>query len=170
MQRRYLYVLMFSVPALLASLIISFVLFGAVAGGLWLFVFGDNSWPEPANMMLVALFVLTCIAFMVALLSVAYITGRNEEKRVALNAKHVVMSVGSTAMLVFLVVAHQWSVGNIGTPSNSVLCSEFCQDQGFAGSGMPPRDSGVETCSCFDAHGGVAIKVPFAEIPMQRRR
>jgi hypothetical protein len=34
---------MFSVPGLFASLLVSFAVFGAAAGVLWLFVYGDES-------------------------------------------------------------------------------------------------------------------------------
>jgi hypothetical protein len=44
MRRRYLYVLMFSVPALLASLMMSVAVLGTAAGVLWLFVYGDDPW------------------------------------------------------------------------------------------------------------------------------
>ena len=46
MKRRYVYVLLFATPAFLASIIVSLLLFGAAAGVLWLFVFGDNPWPS----------------------------------------------------------------------------------------------------------------------------
>ena len=144
---------MFGVPGLLAAIIIATGLFGAAAGVLWLLVFGDNPWPETANKMLVVLFGLTCVAAWITLLALAYIAGRNQETRAVLNVRHVLISAGATLMLVVLVIAHQWGVGNIGAPGNGVLCAEFCRDRGYAGSGMPPRNSGTETCSCFDARG-----------------
>jgi hypothetical protein len=49
MRRRHLYVFMFSVPGLLASLLVSFAVFGAAAGVLWLFVYGDKPWPPVAG-------------------------------------------------------------------------------------------------------------------------
>ena len=162
--------LMFSAPSFLASIIISVVLFGAVTGVLWLFVLGDNPWPSSANNMLMVMLILSCIALWVAFISVAYMAGKKQETRAAINAKHVVMSVSATATLLLLIVSHQWSVGNIGTKSDSVLCSEYCRDQGFAGSGMPPRNTGVETCSCLDAQGREATKVPIEQVIVERRK
>lgn len=69
MKRRYLYVLLFGVPALLASIIISFLLFGAAAGILWIFVLGDNPWPSSTDNMLTAMFVLACVMLWVAFMS-----------------------------------------------------------------------------------------------------
>lgn len=162
--------LMFSAPSFLASIIISVVLFGAATGVLWLFVLGDNPWPSSANIMLMVMLILSCIALWVAFISVAYKAGKKQETRAAINAKHVVTSVSATAMLLLLIVSHQWSVGNIGTKSDSVLCSEYCRDQGFAGSGMPPRNTGVETCSCLDAQGREATKVPIEQVIVERRK
>jgi len=162
--------LMFSVPSFLASIVISFALFGAATGVLWLFVLGDDPWPASANSMLMVMLIMSCIALWVAFISVAYIAGRKQETHAAIDAKHVVVSAAATAVLLLLVVSHQWSVGNIGPRSNGDLCSEFCRDRGFAGSGMPPRNTGVETCSCFDTQGREAIKVPIEDVIAERRK
>jgi hypothetical protein len=168
MKRRYLYVLLFAVPAFLAAIIISLLLFGVVAGALWLFVFGDNPWPSSAGNVPVALFLLVCMALWIAFISAAYIAGKRQEARAAINAWHLAASAGATALLVFGIAMHQWSVGNIGARSSGRLCSEFCQCKGFAGSGMPPGDTGEETCSCYDARGGEAVKIPLADITAQQ--
>jgi hypothetical protein len=164
MKKRYLYVLLFAVPALLASIIISLLLFGAAAGILWIFVFGDNPWPSSADNILTAMLILACMTLWVFFMSAAYVAGKKQEEHTALNVKHVLASAGATALLVLLAGLHQWGVGNIGPKSDDVLCSDFCRDKGFAGSGMPPRDAGAATCSCFDAQGREAVKVPMREV------
>jgi hypothetical protein len=168
MKRRYLYMLLFGAPALLAAIIISVLLFGAAAGALWLFVLGDNPWPSSANNVLAAMLILACIALWVALLSAAYVVGKKQEAHAAFNARHVVVSAGATALLVLLVALHQWSVGNIGTKSDGLLCSDYCRSKGFMGSGMPPRNTGVATCSCFDAQGREAAKVPMVDVTAEQ--
>jgi ABC-type multidrug transport system fused ATPase/permease subunit len=170
MKRRYLYLLLFGVPTFLASVIISLLLFGAVAGALWLFVLGDNPWPSTVNSMLVAMLILACMTLWVAFMSVAYVAGKKQEAHVAMNTKHVVVSAGATALLVLLVVSHQWSVGNIGARSDGLLCSEYCRDKGFVGSGMQPRNTGAATCSCFDAQGREAAKVPMSDVTAEQRK
>jgi len=45
-----------------------------------------------------------------------------------------------------------------------VLCSEFCRNKGFAGSGTPPRNAGEATCICFDTQGREAVKVPMGDV------
>jgi signal transduction histidine kinase len=168
MKRRYLYVWLFAVPALLAALVVSLLLFGAAAGALWIFVLGDNPWPATASGLLVGLLVVACLTLWLALLSVAYAAGKQREAQRALNPRHVMASVGATALLVLLGVAQQWGVGNLGAKSDGILCSEFCTGKGFMGSGMPPRDSGVASCSCFDAQGREALQLPLADIAAAR--
>ena len=67
-------------------------------------------------------------------------------------------------MFVLLIVMQQLSVGNIGPKSDSVLCSDFCVQKGYAGSGMPPINSGDRSCSCFDSSGREVLKVPMDSI------
>ena len=164
LKRRYLYVLLFSVPIVLASAVLALAVFGAAAGVLWLFVAGDNPWSSSANTILVAVFVLAFAASALALTSRAYAVGRREEAQPSLNATHVVAAVGATALLLLAIVAYQWHVGNIGARSDDVRCSEFCRGKGFAGSGMPPRNAGAAMCTCFDPQGREAVKVPMADV------
>lgn len=168
MKKRYLYVLLFGVPALLAAMIVSVLLFATAAGVLWIFVFGDEPWPSSADALLTSVLVLVCVALWLALTSVAYVYGKRQEGRGALNTRHVTASTAATALLVLLVLAHQRGVGNIGPQSDSALCSEFCRSRGFAGSGMPSRDAGAPTCSCFDTQGREAAKVPMTEVTSRR--
>ncbi|MHB8881194.1 MAG: hypothetical protein ACYC69_06745 [Thermodesulfovibrionales bacterium] len=164
MKRRYVYAALFGLPALLASLIISILLFGAAAGILWIFIYGDNPWPASAGSMLTAVFALACITLWAAFMYAAYLAGKKQEGRGTLNMKHMMVSAGITALLILLIILHQWRVGNLGTRSDDVVCSEFCRDRGFAGSGMPPRDAAEPTCSCFDNQGREAVKVPLREV------
>jgi Na+-driven multidrug efflux pump len=170
MKKRYLYVLLFSVPAFLISIIISFLLFGASAGILWLYVFGDNPWPSSAENLLVAFFLTACTTLWIAFLSVAYIAGKKEEARTAFNTKHLVASVCATALLTLFVLSYQWSVGNIGSSSSNRLCSDYCRERGYASSGMPPKDAGEKNCTCFDAQGHAAEQIPIANITGQERQ
>lgn len=166
---RYLYVFLFSVPALLTAIIVSFLMFGAAAGVLWIFVFGDNPWPLSVGTMLTASLVLAFATLWVALMSAAYVVGKKQEEQAVLNTKHVLAAAGATALLMLLAISYQWRVGNIGAKSDGVLCSTFCQDKGFASSGMPPRDSGVATCSCFDTQGRETVKAPMADVVLGQR-
>jgi hypothetical protein len=163
MKRRYAYLLIFAVPAVLASFVAASLIAGASAGVLWLFVFGDSPWPDAAGTILGGLFGLSFLTLLSGALAGAYIVGRRAEKDAVSRAGPAMLAASATALIVLLVVMHQRSVGNIGPKSDSVVCSDFCAARGFAGSGMPPRDAGPATCSCYDAQGKESVKVPIEE-------
>jgi len=169
MKRRYLYLLVFAVPAFIAAAITAVLLFGAFAGALWLFVYGDNSWPATIDTALVTILMLVFLTLWAGLLALAYRAGKRQESCTTLNTRHLALSAGATLFLLLLVVLHQFGVGNLGTPSNGVLCARFCSASGFAGSGMPPADSGATTCSCFDTQGRVARMVPIDSLSAKQR-
>ena len=81
-----------------------------------------------------------------------------------LDRSHILISAGLTVMFLLMIVFQQFGVGNIGPKSDSVLCSEFCVQHGFSGSGIPPADTGRRTCSCFDANGHEAQIVPLESL------
>jgi hypothetical protein len=170
MKRRYAYVLLFAVPASLAAAIVAVLLGAAVAGGLWLFVFGDNPWPASAGTALAVLLVLVGVGVWVGLLTVAYAFGKTQEARAAPILRPLMAAAGATTVLALLVVFQQWSVGNLGPKSVDVLCSEYCREKGFLASGMPPRDSSAATCSCFDMQGREALKTPIGQITSRTRK
>ena len=164
MKRRYLYLLLFSVPIVLGAAVVAFAVFGAAAGILWLFLAGDTPWPSAAHTLLGAVFALAFAASALAFTSWAYAVGQQEETAAALNVKHAWAAAGATALLLLAVVAYQWHVGNIGPRTDGVLCGDFCRAEGFAGSGMPPRHAGAATCICFDPQGREAVTVPMESV------
>ncbi len=167
MARRHLYVLLFAIPALLASAVAAALLTAAAAGSLWLFVLGDNPWPDSVGTALGAAFVVAGAAMWIALLTLAYRIGTHEESRPSLNRLHVALAAGVTLLLAGLIVVRVTGIG-AGPKSDSLMCSDYCRAEGFASSGTPPRDSGDRTCTCYDAQGREARHVPLAEIETGR--
>ncbi|MGE4054088.1 MAG: hypothetical protein AB7F99_04750, partial [Vicinamibacterales bacterium] len=163
LKRRYLYVLIFAVPALLVALIGAATMVAAVAGGLWIWAFGDNPWPPVADTILGTVLVVSGGGIWLLLLSLAYMLGKEQESRPALNMRHVAISVGATAVLAALIAIRVTGVSLTGERSDSLVCSDFCQAEGFAGSGMPPADSGDRTCSCYDAQGQEARRIDLSD-------
>jgi hypothetical protein len=159
MKKRYKYSLLFGVPGFFVSLIMSFFVFGGAAGFLWIFVFGDKPWPTSTEKTLPIFFILIFLALWTASITVGFKTGKNLKDNSKLAKKHIMVSAGVTIVSIILIILHQLSVGNIGPKSDSILCSEFCSEKGYSGSGMPPVDSGELTCSCFDDYGKEVIKV-----------
>ena len=164
MKRRYLYALLFGLPGLFVAGIISIILFGALAGILWIYVFGDTRWPFHAEGLLSIVFVLTVLAIWIGSITLGYIVGKRRENDPVLNRKHVLISVGLTLMFLLLILFQQWSVGSLGPKSDAVLCSDFCTQHGYAGSGMPPVSSGERTCSCYDHSGNEVLIIPLDPI------
>lgn len=164
MKKRYLYAVLFGIPGLFVAGMISLVLFGAVMGVLWLFVFGDNSWPDSVDQVLSISLALTFLVLWISSVTLGYFMGRKLEVDPILNKGHVLVSGGLTFLCIFLIVLQQFSVGNIGPKSDSTICSDFCLSHGYSASGMPPRDSGDRTCSCYDDSGKEALKIPLESI------
>ncbi len=170
MKKRYLYSILFGIPGFFISVIAAFIAFGSTAGVLWLYVFGDNPWPAWSEKTLVSLFVLAFLVAWIATISVGFVAGKKLERNPALNRGHILISIGATIAPILSIALYQLSVGNIGPKSDDTLCSEFCRDKGFAASGTPPRNSGERNCSCLDASGHAALKVPMETIEQGKRR
>jgi len=107
-KRRYLYLLLFSVPIVLASAVVAFAVFGAAAGIVWLFLAGDTPWPPAADILLGAVFVLAFAASALAFTSWAYAVGRQAEASAALNGTHVWAAVGTTVLLLDDAEGNTW--------------------------------------------------------------
>jgi hypothetical protein len=163
--RRHVYVLLFAVPALLVSIIAAALMLAASAGALWLFVYGDDPWPNTANVLLGAVFLLVAAALWLALLFVAYTVGRQQEGELSLNKRHVALSLGATVVLAAIIIVRLAGLNVAGAQSDSVVCADLCRSQGFTASGLPPRDSGDRTCSCYDPQGQEVRRVT---LPLSR--
>ncbi len=164
MKKRYLYSLLFGIPGFFVAGITVVVLFGALIGILWLFIFGDNPWPLSLDKILPVLLALTFLIVWVASIVIGYYVGKRLENDPALNKNHILFSVILTAAFILFIILQQWSVGNIGPKSDTALCSDYCSAQGYSGSGMPPRNSGDRTCSCYDSSGKEVLKIPLEKV------
>jgi hypothetical protein len=164
LKRRYLYVLLFAVPALFAALIATAMMVAASAGLLWLFVLGDDPWPPVANTLLGGVAVLCGAATWLALLSVAYAIGKLQERRAGLNTGHVALAIGATVVLGAVIAARLTGLSLSGTRSDSLAWLDLCLAEGFSASSMPSRDSGDRTCICLDSQGREVRRVPLLEV------
>lgn len=114
MKRRYIYSILFGLPGLVVAFIASVLVFGVVAGMLWLFVFGDNPWPAFVETLLPTFFFATFLAVWLATLVAGYFIGRAREHDPALNKWHVIASLGFTSFSILAIVVYEWGIGNIG--------------------------------------------------------
>jgi hypothetical protein len=161
MKKKYIYALLFGIPGLFVAGIVSILVFGAFTGILWMFVFGDNPWPDYIEWLVAIVFVLTVLSVWVVSIALGYVVGRRLENNPGLNRTHVLISAGLSVLFLVLILFQQWSVGNLGPKSDSTACSDFCSLHGYSGSGMPPRNSGEKICSCFDEAGNEVLRIPL---------
>ena len=161
MKKRYFYALLFGIPGFFVALIAAFVAFGIGAGVLWIFVFGDNPWPPAVDSILPVMALVVFVAAWAAITIFGYFYGRGMEDVAGLNKAHVLISVGATIAPIAVIVLHQFSVGNLGPPSDGARCSDYCRHEGYSASGMPPKDSGDRSCICFDGGGREVFRKPI---------
>ena len=164
MKKRYLYALLFGIPGFFVAGMIALFVFGAVMGGLWLFVFGDNTWPFSMDILLSVLLVVVFLLLWVGFITLGFVIGKRLEKDTTWHWKHVLVSGAVTLLFILFIILQQWSVGNLGPKSDSALCSDYCTRQGYSASGLPPLNSGDRSCSCYDNAGDEALKVPLDKI------
>ena len=168
MKKRFLYALLFGIPGFGVALLGALLLFGAAAGALWLFVFGDSPWPAAVGTVLPVLFGLVFLGLWSGSIAWGFRLGKKLESDPAPNLKHVLLAAGVTAAVLLLMVLHQFSVGNLGPKSPGLACSDFCREQGYSASGTSPRDAGAQTCSCFDQNGQVVVTTPLDRLGQGR--
>ena len=164
MKQRYIYVILFGIPGFLVSLLITIMFFGFLAGFLWLYIFGDETWPAYIENMLPVLFVITFLILWTASITYGYFTGKRLEDSSEVDRKHIITSIVVLILSLSIILLYQARIGNIGSKPVTLLCSEYCLSQGFVMSSMPPRDSGEMTCSCFDEFGQETMNIQVDDI------
>jgi hypothetical protein len=165
MKKRYIYSLLFLVPGLIISLLITLAVFAAASGALWIYVFGDNTWPAWSGRVMSALILVVFSGIWIGATVTGYLVGKKMEALPGLDIRHLWISLGVTLLSIVIVVLHQLSIGNLGPKSDMQLCGEYCRDLGYGGYSMPPRDSGERTCSCLGQRGEVKSTIPIDELP-----
>ena len=164
MKRRYLYALMYSVPAFIFSTVFMVVVTAAIGGVLWIFVYGDNPWPSFVDRYSPIFMITVLGAAWLTLLWAAFTWGKRQEAYPSLNMKHLYFAAGSTAALVLAVFLHQLSVGNIGPKADVLVCADFCTTKNFSASRFP-QDG---TCRCYGSDGHEALNVSMNGVRAER--
>lgn len=168
MRKRYLYTLLFGLPGLVLALVLAALAVGAAAGGLWLFVYGDAPWPALTGTLLPTLAGAVFLVIWGGSLAWGYAVGRRLETDPRLDRRHLWLAAGLTLVLLVVIALQQLGVGNLGSPSPSLLCSDFCRDHGYAASSLTPRDAGERICSCLDPSGEKVLSTRLANLPIRR--
>lgn len=170
MKKRYLYAVLWGVPGLFIAAIGTTILVGMLLGVLWLYVFGDAAWPSSVDSTVSILGICIFLGFWLGLTLLGYRLGKRMESEPGMNWKHVLLSAGVTLCCLLYIFIQQLGVGNLGPRSESLICSDFCVQRGYAGSGIPPANSGERTCICYDDSGNEAIKLPLETIEAEIRK
>jgi hypothetical protein len=114
MKARLAYPLLFLLPSAMAAFLSAFVAAGVAAGILWLFVYGDNTWPQAAGNAVMGFAVVVSIAVLAMLLFASYSFGKRREASGGLARRHVAFAIIVSVLLPALALLHQWQVGNLG--------------------------------------------------------
>ena len=160
MKARFSYPLVFLLPSAMAAAVAAFVVAGLGGGILWLFVHGDDTWPQSAKNWVMAAAMLAALATFAALFFAGYSFGKRREASGDLIWMHIALAVGISILLPALALLHQRSVGNTGPQPDSLLCSDFCTANQF-GSSRFPQDG---TCRCYGADGNEALNVSMDRV------
>ncbi|MEB3321255.1 MAG: hypothetical protein VKI81_00335 [Synechococcaceae cyanobacterium] len=165
MRKRYAYSILFLVPGLFISLLITSAVFAVAFGGLWLFVFGDSRWPAWVGQAMPVLMLVAFSGLWLGAMATGYLVGKKMEAATGFDGRHIWISLGASLLAVAIALLHQWSIGNLGPKSDGQLCSEYCRDLGYSASSMPSRDSGERSCGCLGPRGEVEIISPIEQLP-----
>ena len=163
MRARYSYPLLFLLPSAMVAFLAAFIVVGAGAGVLWIFVYGDNTWPKSADTALMSLAVLAAAGTLSLLLFTSYSYGRSREPVGGLARRHVVWALVISIALPALVFLRQWQIGNMGTigpKADTLVCADFCTTKKFNESRFP-QDG---TCRCYDKSGHEALNISMSQV------
>ena len=114
MKARHAYLLLFFVPSVMLAALTAALGAAAVAGLLWLFVYGDDPWPARANTVAMSVASLAGLVVLATLLLLARHVGKRQEGGEGLRRAHVLVALGLSVGLPLLVLFQQWQVGNLG--------------------------------------------------------
>ena len=144
----------------MVAAIAAFVVAGLGGGILWLFVYGDDTWPQAAETFVTLVAAVAFLVTLAALSFASYAFGKRREASVGLSWQHVALAFGVSILLPALVLLHQLSVGNIGPQPDSRLCADFCTARNFSSSSFP-QDG---TCRCYGSDGSEALNVSMNSV------
>lgn len=115
MKARFSYPLVFLLPCAMLASIAAFVSIGVGAGVAWLFIHGDNSWPDAAERIIMALSVVVALTSFATLVSASYFYGKRQESLGGLSKWHATVAVVTAIVLPALVLLRQYQIGVLGS-------------------------------------------------------
>ena len=168
MKKRFIYSILFGIPGLLISAMLSLIVAGAAAGALWIFVFGDNPWPASVETILPVVILAVFLVVWTAILAAGFFIGKRLERDPVFNKGHILVSIGVIVAFLLGFAFFQLGIGNIGPRSEVLLCSDYCRQRGYSASSESPQNLGNRTCSCLDQFGNEILTVPMESLTMPK--
>lgn len=158
MRKKYLYAILFGIPGLVVAFLCAFFATGFSGGILWLFVFGDTTWPHWTENILRAIFLTIFIIVWATSLALGYKYGKSLSGSGKNGLRDLIYSIGITLLILSVTLAYLFR-DEIGPRTLTEQCIDVCKERGYTGSMMPPSNSGDTTCSCFDEEMNGFIEV-----------
>lgn len=115
MKARFSYPLVFLLPCGMLASVAAVVSVGVGAGVAWLFIYGDDSWPDAAERNILWLAVAVAITSFATLISASYFYGKRQESFGGLGKWHVTAAMVITLLLPALVLLRQYRIGALGS-------------------------------------------------------
>jgi len=158
MKKRYLYALLFIIPAFLISLSISPYLYDIFFELYETFGPSDIWFSEMGLLIILAMIVL--VPWIVQII-IAYWIGLKLEDEPKWN-RVAVLIMGFA--LVFSVYVLRFLVGYAVESVNGELCGEYCQSNGYHTSIISPYDDPEQTCYCSNGPNSEHLIVPLDDL------
>lgn len=114
MKSRSSYPLAFLLPCAMLALIVAVASIGVGSGVAWLFIYGDTSWPDAAERIIMGLSVVVALTSFATLMSASYFYGKRQESRGGLSKWHFTVAVVAAILLPRLGLLRQYQIGALG--------------------------------------------------------
>lgn len=156
MKRRYLYALLFGVPGLFLTILLSLQVLFAVVDIAPLLGY------ELSEMQMLGTTGVILLIFWIALIAIGYSIGTWFENGSRLNRKHALISLGLSLLMFGYIVF--WSMRETRYEADSELCNNYCFSNGYSASVMPPVDDPERACYCSNYSSGESVTIPIEDI------
>ena len=135
--------LLIALPCFIGGLLSALFVTAAVAGFLWLYVYGDGNWPPLAAIVIGFAFVFSWV--LSGILMTTWLKHRHWVQRMS-DWQLAAMSLILSLLVVALLLLHQWGIGNLDPPHPCVVS---CKAKGHDSSMVEYDEQGREVCTCL---------------------
>lgn len=149
MKNSYRYAILFGLLGLVVAFIAAMATVALFAGIFWLFIYGDNPWPNWSDYFLGSVALIVFLSVWLLAIYAGFQRGCKQNTRFSSFKTQLIYSITATGIMA-LSVALFLIRGELRPKTLSEQCAKICLDKGYYGSSTSPNSSGKKTCSCFD--------------------